>query len=200
VPNSQRQPLLTPAHLTTGFHYQPFYCEENAWWLCAEPALGEGLRHVVFILSRQGACPLAAQWAAPPGELCWWDYHVVVLDGAARIWDLDSRLGCPVPARRWLTGSLPFAEHLPAEMRPLFRLVPAAAYRAGFASDRSHMRTADGGWLHPPPAWPPIGQGMTLPAYRSTHPGGPGQLLDWDGFSRLTVGTAPPPGHEPAGS
>jgi hypothetical protein len=104
---------------------------------------------------------------------------VVVLDGAGRIWDLDSRLGYPEPACRWLGGSFPFIERLPAEFRPRFRLVPAAEYRAGFASDRSHMRGADGGWLHPPPPWPPIGAGMTLPAYRSAAPGGPGELLDW---------------------
>ncbi|MCG6941737.1 MAG: hypothetical protein LJE69_10880 [Thiohalocapsa sp.] len=179
MPDSERQPKPAPARDTTGFRYQPFYCEENAWWLCAEPALGDGPRHVVFLMNRQGACPLAAQKAAPPGGLCWWDYHVVLLDGSARIWDLDSRLGCPVPAGRWLTGSFPSIEQLPSALQPLFRLVPAADYRADFASDRSHMRSADGGWLHPPPSWPPIGTGMNLPSYRSTVAGGPGELLDW---------------------
>ncbi len=161
------------------FRYQPFYCEENAWWLCAEPALGDGPRQVVFVVSLEGACPMAAQQSARPGALCWWDYHVVVLDGAGRLWDLDTRLGCPVPARLWLRGSFPFIERLPVALQPLFRLVPAAAYRASFASDRSHMRGADGGWLHPPPSWPPIGSGMRLAAYRSTSAGGPGELLDW---------------------
>jgi hypothetical protein len=177
--------LTTSAHnsprerAAAGFRYHPFYCEENAWWLCAEPALGPGPRHVVFITNRRGSCPLAAQRAAPPGELCWWDYHVVVLDGGNRIWDLDTRLGCPVPATAWLRGSFPFAARLPADLAPLFRLVPAHDYRAHFASDRGHMRTATGGWLHPPPPWPPIGAGMRLPDYRRVTADGPGELLDW---------------------
>jgi hypothetical protein len=34
---------------------------------------------------------------------------------------------------------------------------PSADYLAHFASDRSHMRAADGnGWLSPPPNYPPI--------------------------------------------
>jgi hypothetical protein len=159
--------------------YQPFYCEENAWWLCMEPALGPGPHQVLFVLSDAGVCPVAAQRAVPPGALCWWDYHVVVLDGSQRIWDLDSRLGCPLPARDWLDGSFPQLQALPAQFQPLFRLVPAADYRADFASDRSHMRTANGGWLQPPPPWPPIGTGMRLPAYRSTAPTAPGTLLTW---------------------
>lgn len=160
------------------FRYQPFYCDENAWWLCAEPALGAGPRQVMFIVNRRGACPVAAQRAAPPGALCWWDYHVVVLDAAGRIWDLDTRLGLPVAALDWLRGSFPFAEALPADLAPLFRVVPAADYRRDFASDRSHMRTPAGDWLEPPPPWPAIGRGMSLPTYRSTAPGGPGRLLD----------------------
>ena len=173
-----------PNTACAGCRYHPFYCEENAWWLCAEPALGPGQRHVVFIVNRQGACPLAAQKAVPPGELCWWDYHVVVLDGTGRIWDLDTRLGCPLPASAWLDGSFPFLPRLPANLRPLFRLIPAAQYRAHFGSDRSHMRTADGGWLHPPPPWPAIGSDMLLAAYSSAAPDGPGELLDWEQMRR----------------
>ena len=162
-----------------GFRYQPFYCEENAWWLCAEPNLGAGPRMVLFVLSHSGACPLAGQKAAPPGVLCWWDYHVVVLDGRHRVWDLDTRLGLPVTTADWLKGSFPQIEHLPADLAPHFRVVPAADYRADFASDRSHMRTADGAWQQPPPPWPPIGRGMTLPRYRSLAPEGPGEVLGW---------------------
>lgn len=35
-------------------------------------------------------------------------------------------------------------------------MVPAPLFLAHFASDRSHMRDAGGGWLQPPPFWPPI--------------------------------------------
>ena len=165
------------------FRYQPFYCEENAWWLCAEPALGEGPRHVVFITNRIGLCPFAAQRAAAPGEIIWWDYHCVVLDGAGRLWDLDSRLAMPLPAAEWLARSFPFAPRLPAELKPCFRLVPADDYRRDFASDRSHMRRASGGWQRPPPPWPCIGAGMNLPTYLDLADAaatGPGTVLNWD--------------------
>jgi protein N-terminal glutamine amidohydrolase len=169
------RPVPAPADL----RYHPYFCEENAWWLCAEPALGAGPHRVLFVLGRAGFCPVAAQRAAPPGQLCWWDYHVVVLDGSGRIWDLDTRLGLPVPALTWLDGSFPLLVRLPADVQPLFRVIPAADYRASFASDRSHMRSPTGGWLHPPPPWPPIGVEMRLQDYRSTAPGGPGELVDW---------------------
>jgi hypothetical protein len=168
--------------LPKGFRYQPFYCDENAWWLCSEPAVGLDPRDVIFVLSRAGCCPVAAQRAVAPGALCWWDYHVVVLDGSRRVWDLDTRLGCPLPAADWLAGSFPQVERLPALYRPLFRVVPAARYRAEFASDRSHMRAADGGWLHPPPPWPIIGEGMRLYDYLSMGPEGPGELMDYQQF------------------
>ena len=37
-----------------------------------------------------------------------------------------------------------------------FRVVNAADFLAHFASDRSHMVTADAGWLAEPPSYPPI--------------------------------------------
>lgn len=175
--------MTTPDDHAAPLAYHPFYCEENAWWLCDDPALGPGPREVLFVLSEAGACPVAAQRAAPVGEFCWWDYHVVVLDGSGRIWDPDSRLGCPVAAGRWLAGSFPCVDALPPRLRPLFRRVPALEYRAGFASDRSHMRGVDGAWLHPPPPWPPIGQGMRLDAYRGLGSEGPGELLHFEALS-----------------
>ncbi len=172
--------------------YHPFYCEENAWWLCADPALGPGPRDVLFVLSEAGACPVAAQRAAPVGEACWWDYHVVVLDGSTRIWDPDSRLGCPVAADDWLAGSFPSIDRLPAAFKPLFRRVPAADYRARLATDRSHMRDTEGNWLHAPPPWPPPwpagDQGIGLDAYRSLGGDGPGELLSFEALRARVVG------------
>lgn len=173
------------------FHYQPFYCEENAWWLCAEPTLGPGPRYVIFIANRAGLCPFLGQRAAPPGEIIGWDYHCVVLDGQVRIWDLDSRLSLPSPGAAWLAGTLPFGPQLSAELRPWFRLVPADDFRRDFASDRSHMRTPDGRCQHPPPPWPPIGQGMKLHDYLDLTAGGPGELLDFAAFERVVRTSRP---------
>lgn len=159
--------------------YQPFYCEENAWWLCAEPALGPGERLVVFLLSRAGRCPLLHQRAAPPGRLIAWDYHVVVVDGQCRVWDLDSRLPLPCPGPDWLDRTFALAGQLPAIYAPRLRLIPASEYRSGFASDRSHMRDRRGRLQHPPPPWPPIGEGMTLGTYLDPEAPRPGQLLDF---------------------
>jgi len=176
------------------FRYQPFYCEENAWWLCAEPALApspgtaRGGAQVLFIVNRAGHCPFAGQRAGARGEIIWWDYHVVLLDAARRIWDLDTRLGLPLPAADWLTGSFPFIARLPAALAPRFRLVPCAEYRRDFASDRSHMRDSAGRWRHPPPPWPAIGRGMRLPRYLHPDAPEPGQLLDYQGLLRLLSG------------
>lgn len=147
------------------FRYQPYFCEENAWWLCAEPALGPGLRQVIFVRNAFGHCPFQQQRAAAPGALLWWDYHCVVLDGAGRIWDLDSRLPLPLPLGAWLAGSFPFFRELEVPLQPRFRLVPGPDYRRDFASDRSHMRAPNGSLRQPAPPWPAIGVGMNLPAY-----------------------------------
>ena len=167
----------------TEFRYQPYYCEENAWWLCAEPDLGAGERHVLFVSNLIGLCPFACQRAGLPGEIVWWDYHCVVIDGHGRLWDLDTRLAVPLSIDDWLAKSFPFATRLPTHIAPRFRLIPADDYRQDFASDRSHMRDNDGTWMRPPPPWPRIGSGMKLPDYRNVSTDGPpGRLLDLAGL------------------
>jgi hypothetical protein len=94
--------------------------------------------------------------AGRPGRAMVWDYHVVVLARDPwEIWDLDTFLGCPVPAADYLRGS--FHPAVPPEYHPRFRLVDAEPFAASFASDRSHMRRRDGRYKKPPPPWPPIG-------------------------------------------
>ncbi|MGE5152975.1 MAG: hypothetical protein ACM3ST_03065 [Bdellovibrio bacteriovorus] len=161
--------------------YQPFYCEENAWWLSSDPALGPGERCVVYITSRAGLVPMLGQRAAPPGRLIAWDYHVVVADAGGGVWDLDSRLPVPTPGLQWLEASFALVDRLPASYAPRLRLIPADAYRRDFASDRSHMREPSGRWRHPPPPWDPIGHGMTLHRYLDPEAPEPGTLLDLRG-------------------
>jgi hypothetical protein len=164
-----------------GFRYQPFYCEENAWWLCAEPALGPGERWVIFVASRAGRVPMLEQRAAAPGRLIAWDYHVVVADAAGRVWDLDTRLPLPTAGLCWLAVSFALADRLPTIYAPRLRIVAAEEYRRDFASDRGHMRDSTGRWRHPPPSWPPLGSGMTLPRYLDAQSSEPGILLDLQG-------------------
>ena len=167
-------------------HYQPFYCEENIWWLCSEPPLGTRIHQVIFVASSFGVCPIAEQRAGGDAGLAWWDYHCVGLDLDRSIWDLDSRLPRPVSADRWLALSFPEPDRLPALLRPRFRVVASESYLAHFASDRRHMRTPTGDWLRAPPPWPCIGNGSNLARYCDvTDAAGPGQVFDLSGFADL---------------
>jgi protein N-terminal glutamine amidohydrolase len=163
--------------VTDLLRYHPFYCEENAWWLCADPALGPGERHVLFVLSRAGRCPMLQQRVAPPGRLIAWDYHVVVVDSERQVWDQDSRLPLPCPGVFWLESTFALASRLPAIYAPRFRLIPAGQYLAHFASDRRHMRDRRGRYRQPPPPWPPIGEGSTLGQYLDPAAPEPGRLM-----------------------
>jgi len=169
--------------------YQPYYCEENIWWLCAEPPPGASIAQVIFVGSASGACPIAEQRAGGADGLVWWDYHCIGLDHERRVWDLDSRLPLPVAARTWLDRSFPRAAELPTQRRPGFRVVSSADYLQGFRSDRRHMRSSDGGWLHPPPPWPCIGVDRSAPVSNLAAfcdlvaAEGPGQLFDLEGFA-----------------
>lgn len=153
--------------------YQPFWCEENAWHLAADPCVastgGAGERRVLILSGSSGTVACWAQRAAEPGEVVLWDYHVVLAVRAADgwlVWDQDTRLGCPLPVEVWLTGTFPVPEQVPAKFSPRFLAISAADYRRDLRSDRSHMRTASGGWQHPPPPWPLIAGGsVTLAEY-----------------------------------
>ena len=143
--------------------YQPYYCEENAYHLCTDPQRPELQGRspaAVFIRGLGDHCVMWQQGAVAPGEPVFWDYHVVVLaQGPWQIWDLDTRLGCPVPATTYLRRSFRPELTLPPELTPRFRLVDAAELARTFASDRSHMRDPDGRFSQPPPPWPAIGAG-----------------------------------------
>ena len=187
--------------------YQAFYCEENAWWLCADPALGAGERWVVFVVAGAGRVPMLAQRAAPPGRLIAWDYHVVVVDAAGRVWDQDTRLPLPCDGSLWCARSFARADDFPAVYRPRFRVVPGADFRRDFVTDRRHMRDRRGRWLQPPPPWPPPGadqQGVGAPTagsnlahYLDPRPRGTGRVLALEAFQdwlrALGEGTSPAP-------
>ena len=134
--------------------YHPFYCEENAWWLCQRPELGDGPRDVVFITNAAKQCLLREQRNAPVGEHVIWDYHVIVVVGDA-VWDLDTRMDVPVEVTAYLDATFPELPPEMSHMAPRFRVVAADELVRIFHTDRTHMRDAHGGWLQPPPSWEP---------------------------------------------
>lgn len=147
-------------------HYWPRYCEENVWHLCAALPPGIDDAHALFVTGRAGRVAMWHQRAAGhPDSPVAWDYHVVLLgrvDGEWQIWDADSDLTSPCPARHYLDASFRALPPRHAGLRPRFRLVEAETYHRALRSDRSHMRRADGSWHSPPPPGNPIGSGTNL--------------------------------------
>ncbi len=147
--------------------YQAYWCEENIWQLASRQASAAGER-LVIVLTGAGGGEVACwqQRAGRADQPLLWDYHVVLAacDGTAwRIWDLDSCLGCPVPAAAWLSATFPSSQLVEPSFQPRFAMFLAATWLSTFDSDRSHMRLADGSWQQPPPPWPAIrGGGLTL--------------------------------------
>jgi protein N-terminal glutamine amidohydrolase len=147
------------------YNYCPQYCEENVWHLCQEPQLDRTESKVVVISNEQKACALWHQRAALRSGLpVFWDYHVVLLSETKSwfVWDLDSTLRLPVIATQYLDKTFPTVPRESDKYRPMFRIIDAADYVAGFSSDRSHMRDKEGKWLAPPPPWPLILAGGPL--------------------------------------
>ncbi|XP_062343344.1 protein N-terminal glutamine amidohydrolase [Osmerus eperlanus] len=143
--------------------YTSCYCEENVWKLCehirtqSQTPLQEV--YSVFISNDRKMVPLWKQKSSKEDEPVVWDYHVILVHHSQRssyVYDLDSTLPfpCPLP----LYSQHAFQSDLglkPAFWRKL-RVVPAEAYLRNLASDRSHMRDADGSWRMPPPPYPCI--------------------------------------------
>ncbi|QDG49466.1 hypothetical protein FIV42_01540 [Persicimonas caeni] len=174
--------MTTP---TSNPRYQPFYCEENIYQLCADGGFADGDASVVFISNAGRTCALWAQRAArEQGAPVVWDYHVVLVDASgpqAMVWDLDTLVGAPVPFAVWWQATFPFGATVPEPFQPQFRVVPAGVFLQTFSSDRSHMRDAQGHWQAPPPEWAPIfrpDEGMNLDRFIDMDSDFVGEVLD----------------------
>jgi hypothetical protein len=174
------------------FSYTAYYCEENIWHLAGDPRIAGDAKQVVILTNPGRQCAVWAQRnAARAGGPVLWDYHVILLvrrGSTDLVYDLDSVLNAPSDALRYTDAALRPSLRVPAELQPWFRVIDAAAYRAGFSSDRSHMRRSDGSWSAPPPAWPPIEapQGtpgrFTLAEALDLSSAAPGIILDLPAF------------------
>ena len=67
---------------------------------------------------------------------------------------LDSDLPFPTYFHKYVTETFRTDAILNPEYHRFFRVVPARTFYRGFASDRRHMKKADGAWMKPPPAFP----------------------------------------------
>lgn len=148
--------------------YQSKYCEENVWQLLRRSELPRGQSHALLISNHMRAVRFWSQRAAVrPKSPIIWDYHVVALVEASEgpvVYDLDSVLPFPCPLASYLSESFRPDPGETAIFEPWFRVVPAEIYLEALWSDRSHMRTQDGGWQAPPPPWPALTpKGASLP-------------------------------------
>lgn len=88
------------------------------------------------------------------------DYHVVLLQAGgpadALIYDLDSVMSFPCSLKLYATHALRSDRGIKPAYHRKLRVVPADSFLLNFASDRSHMKDADGSWRMPPPPYPPI--------------------------------------------
>uniref|UniRef100_H3C867 Protein N-terminal glutamine amidohydrolase n=2 Tax=Tetraodon nigroviridis TaxID=99883 RepID=H3C867_TETNG len=144
--------------------YTSCYCEENVWKLCEfargqkTPPLEELL--VVFISNASRTVPLWRQRSGYGDQPVVWDYHVILLqvglDSDPQVYDLDSDLSFPCSMELYASQALRSDRSLRPAYHRRFRVIPADSFLLNFASDRSHMRNADGSWKMPPPPYPPI--------------------------------------------
>jgi hypothetical protein len=162
--------------------YHPFYCEENvARWLGSS----SGERYALFITNAARQVPLWEQRLSSGGDPLIWDYHVVgITRSPERVWDFDSRLPFPSPLEAYLRATFPPLPVEAAALTPKFRLVDAESFTRTFATDRRHMRRADGSWMQSPPPWPVIGVGHTLDRFLDLDDSIAGEVLSLEGLRK----------------
>lgn len=187
-------PIPLDARFCASQPYQPFYCEENVWCLLQNPALPEPGAALLITNPRQSVAVYGQRHAHR--EPLIWDYHVVLLlPRHGLVLDLDDRDPGARPVAAWLAHA--FRPTDPAELHPLFRMVPGPEFLRTFSSDRSHMQLADGSFRQPPPPWRAPFQprlGMNLPRFLDLADPIAGTVVDADGLRQLVaaVSAAPP--------
>ncbi|KAJ9060198.1 Protein N-terminal glutamine amidohydrolase [Entomophthora muscae] len=157
------------------FLYSSCYCEENVYQAINELKTNENFKtyslvrdgllemHTIFIINPIKAVPIWKQNVRSSEDApVIWDYYVILSlclmksFDAHWILDFDTSLPLITPFEDYCTSSFrPLAAEY-QEYSRYYRVVEADLYIENFASDRSHMRTKDGGWLSTPPNYPLI--------------------------------------------
>ncbi|XP_054047071.1 protein N-terminal glutamine amidohydrolase isoform X3 [Rissa tridactyla] len=104
--------------------------------------------------------PLWKQKSGRGDEPVVWDYHVILLHVSSGeqnfIYDLDTVLPFPCPFDMYSVEAFRLDDSLRPEFHRKIRMIRADLYLKTFASDRSHMKDANGKWQKPPPSYPCI--------------------------------------------
>ncbi|KAM4685138.1 protein N-terminal glutamine amidohydrolase isoform 3-T5 [Amazona ochrocephala] len=151
-----------PARLACA--YTSCYCEENVWKLCeyirSQDQYPLEEFYAVFISNDRRMIPLWKQKSGHGDEPVVWDYHVILLHVSSReqnfIYDLDTVLPFPCPFDMYSVEAFRLDDGLRPEFHRKIRMIRADLYLKTFASDRSHMKDANGKWQKPPPSYPCI--------------------------------------------
>nr|CAD7586756.1 unnamed protein product [Timema genevievae] len=138
---------------------------ESVWKLCEDLNKRHPTQlqhcHIVFVSNDQRTVPLIAKVVVLESQfnVLFQDYHVLFLynpDDRCLVYDLDSELPFPTHFHKYVTETFRTDHILKPEYFRYFRVVPAPLFLQHFASDRRHMKRADGSWIHPPPNYPSI--------------------------------------------
>ncbi|NXS51246.1 NTAQ1 amidohydrolase, partial [Brachypteracias leptosomus] len=138
--------------------------EENVWKLCdyirSQDQYPLEEFYVVFISNDRRMIPLWKQKSGHGDEPVVWDYHVILLHVSSGeqnfIYDLDTVLPFPCPFDVYSVEAFRLDDGLRPEFHRKIRMIRADLYLKTFASDRSHMKDANGRWQKPPPSYPCI--------------------------------------------
>lgn len=163
--------------------YTSCYCEENVWKLCdyirSQDRYPLEEFYAVFISNDRRMIPLWKQKSGHGNDPVVWvllaaehstlnsqtvllqqDYHVILLHVSSGeqnfIYDLDTVLPFPCPFDVYSVEAFRLGDSLRPEFHRKIRMIRADLYLKTFASDRSHMKDANGKWQKPPPPYPCI--------------------------------------------
>src|SRR5690606_29904608 len=85
-PSSSWVPSTLLWHVHRGYvmqlAYQPCYCEENIWRLCADGVVDVARSTVLLITNRHRTSAVWCQRSGFAGQPVVWDYHVVCLEAS----------------------------------------------------------------------------------------------------------------------